>query len=498
MLQPRISPGTAFVPVGARVARFPTLAGDLEVDVAIVGAGVTGLGLARLLAGSGLGVAVLEGHRVGGGTTGSSTGQLTSLVDDGYVALESDFGVEAAKAVAALTVEAMDAVERWVREDEIFCSLRRVPAFLFAEAEKDQAELEKEAAAAARAGLGVRAIDPAEMPFAVRAAQRLENQIDFDPSAYVQGLAQRMPANVRVFEDTRVESIEDGEPLVVKTAHGTVRARWVVEARHVPGGMGMLHAKTAAYRSYVVAARAERPLRPGIYADLKVPYHYLREHEGLIVLGGEDHKAGQRPDDAHPFDALEAYLGERFGAFEVTARWSAELYAPVDGLPYIGPMHADSKHLVATGFDGDGLLFGTVAATLLSEHMLGRKHPHASLFDPSRTKVLASAKQFVKEQANVALHMVSDRIAGAPASADAIAPGCGGIVDLDGHRCAVYREATTGELHVRSATCPHAGGVVQWNPDSRTFDCPLHGGSFSPTGEVLAGPPGKNLDPPKT
>lgn len=497
MLQSRLPPGTAFVPVGSRVARFAPLAGDLDVDVAIVGAGITGLGIARLLGGSGLRVVVIEGHRVGGGTTGSSTGQLTSLVDDGYVALESDFGADAAKVVAGLTAEAMNALERWVREDEIFCGLRRVPAFLYAETEKDVAELEKEAAAAARAGLGVRPIDPAEMPFPVHAAQRLENQIDFDPSAYVQGLAQRLPANVQVLEGTRVESIEEGDPSVVKTPHGTVRARWVVEARHVPGGLGMLHAKTAPYRSYVVAARTERPLRPGIYADLKVPYHYLREHEGLVVLGGEDHKTGQRPDDARPFETLEAYLGERFGAFEVKARWTAELYAPVDGLPYIGPMRADSKHLVAAGFDGDGLLFGTVAAMLLSEHILGRPHPHASLFDPTRSKVLASAKQFVKEQANVALHMVSDRIASAPASADAIAPGCGGIVDLDGHRCAVYREATTGALHVRSATCPHAGGVVQWNPDSRTFDCPLHGGTFSPTGEVLGGPPGNDLDPPK-
>lgn len=497
MLRPRSTPRTAFVPVGSRVARFAPLAGDLEVDVAIVGGGITGLSIARLLGGSGLRVVVLEGHRVGGGTTGFSTGQLTSLVDDGYIALEKDFGADAAKAIAGLTTEAMNALERWVREDEIFCGLRRVPAFLYAESAEDEEELEQECAAAARAGLGVRAIDPAEMPFAVVAAQRLENQVDIDPSAYVQGLAQRLPANVRVLEGTRVESIEDGDPLQVKTALGTVRAGWVVEARHVPGGLGMLHAKTAPYRSYVLAARTERPLRPGIYADLKVPYHYLREHEGLVVLGGADHKTGQRPDDAHPFHELEAYLRERFGAHEIEARWTAELYAPVDGLPYIGPMHAGSKHLVATGFDGDGLLFGTVAAMLLSEHIVGRAHPQAALFDPKRSKILASAKQFVKEQANVALHMVSDRVASAPASADAIAPGCGGIVDLDGHRCAVYRDAITGALSVRSATCPHAGGVVQWNPDSRTFDCPLHGGTFSPEGELLGGPPGKDLDPPK-
>lgn len=483
---------TAFLPVGARAPRFAASAGDQTFDVLIVGAGITGLTTARLLGSAGMRVAVVEARRVGGGVTAYSTGQLTSLVDAGYVGLESDFGAEGARFVAEITAGALTTVEEIVRADGIRCDLRRVPTLQYAELAEHVRDLEKEAAAATRAGLTVRMVDAAEIPFPTLGALRLDNQLDLDASAYVQGLARGLPTNVTVFEDTRVTSIEDGEPLEVHTEQGILRARFVVSATHVPGGRNTLHTKTAAYRSYVISARVEGGLPPGIFVDGLDPYHYLRDHGGLVVLGGEDHKAGQRPDGAAPFDALEVYLRERFKVTEIVDRWTSELYAPVDGLPYIGPIADGSKHLVATGYDGDGLLFGTIAGKILSGHILDRPVAHAELFRPSRVNLTAAAPTFVKEQVNVAFHLVGDRVASAPTSAEGVAPGAGAIVDLEGTRCAVFRDES-GTVHVRSATCPHLGCVVQWNPEARTFDCPCHGGCFSPLGEVLGGPPASAL-----
>jgi len=57
----------------------------------------------------------------------------------------------------------------------------------------------------------------------------------------------------------------------------------------------------------------------------------------------------------------------------------------------------------------------------------------------------------------------------------------------------VYR-AEDGEVTVCSATCPHLGGVVRWNSEERSWDCPCHGSRFAPTGEVLNGPANDPLE----
>ena len=109
-------------------------------------------------------------------------------------------------------------------------------------------------------------------------------------------------------------------------------------------------------------------------------------------------------------------------------------------------------------------------------------------------KPLASAGRFVKEQANVAVRFVRDRVApqtGAP-TVDDVPNGEGRVVDVDGDRCAVYRDGA-GQLHVHSAVCSHAGCIVQWNAVADTWDCPCHGGCFTPHGGVIGGPPVRGL-----
>ena len=72
-------------------------------------------------------------------------------------------------------------------------------------------------------------------------------------------------------------------------------------------------------------------------------------------------------------------------------------------------------------------------------------------------------------------------------SADEIKAGDGAVVRRGLTKLAVYRD-DAGSLHVRSAVCPHLGGIVRWNPAERTWDCPCHGSRFMATGEVFHGP----------
>ncbi len=73
-------------------------------------------------------------------------------------------------------------------------------------------------------------------------------------------------------------------------------------------------------------------------------------------------------------------------------------------------------------------------------------------------------------------------------------PGDGGVIERNGEELAAFVDQR-GELHLMSARCPHLGCVVAWNPTDSTFDCPCHGSTFGPLGEVLDGPASKPLRP---
>jgi Rieske Fe-S protein len=150
---------------------------------------------------------------------------------------------------------------------------------------------------------------------------------------------------------------------------------------------------------------------------------------------------------------------------------------------------------VATGFLKWGMTGGTVAAMILADRIAGRDNPWAGLYDSSRIKPIASAKELVKENLNVAKRFFGDHLARPDVrSVDDLAPGEGGLVRDGTRKLAAYRD-DDGGLHVLSSVCTHLGCQVIWNPAERSWDCPCHGSRFHWDGSVLQGPAVTRLSP---
>jgi Rieske Fe-S protein len=216
-------------------------------------------------------------------------------------------------------------------------------------------------------------------------------------------------------------------------------------------------------------------------------------------VGGEDHKVGSGEDTEAAYRRLEEYAASRFGPASVACRWSGQIIEPVDGLPFLGLNPFASHVYVATGFAGNGITFGTCAASVVTELILGRSSPYTALYSPSRMKPIAGVGRYLSENVDFPRHLVVDRLTNMNATAaslDAVPPGEGRIVALNGHKYAVYR-APDGELHSLSPVCTHLGCDVRWNRAEASWDCPCHGSRFAPDGKVLNGPAVHDL-PPKT
>lgn len=481
---------------------YPPLQGDVHVDVAIIGAGITGLVLAHRLKEAGKRVAVIEMLEVGRGASGHTTAHLTAALDVDYRTLIRDFGEEGAREAAQRSMDAIAHLERLAQAPDIDARFQRVDGWRYTEDASEADDLREELEAARRVGLEVDWEQGGPLAH-MRGALRFHHQAHFHPVQMMLGLARLVHGDgSMIFERTRVGAVEDGQPCVLHTAHGVVRAEAVVHATHTPVGLVLpMHARIAPYMSYVIGARLTGPVPQDLYWDTMDPYHYLRPATlpggaEILLVGGEDHKTGQDPDPTARFEALERYTRERFPVESVDWRWGWEVFEPADGLPYIGHLGSHDNIYVGTGYSGTGMTFGTVAALDISDMILsGARALRPSSFRPQRFKPIAGGPDFLRENANVAWRYIRDRIEPvADGELSRLEPGEGRLLVLGGRKVAAWREPG-GAVHVLSPVCPHARGIVHWNAATRTWDCPLHGSRFFPSGELLAGPAHCGLSP---
>lgn len=484
----------------ALLPEFPALEQDLDTDVLVVGGGIAGVTAALVLARAGKQVALIEARRVGSGETGHTTAHLTEIIDTGYHALESKFGKEGAQLAAASSRAAIDRMEAFVDELAIECSFTRVPAYLFARNEQQRRELATELESLSRVVPHAAWAELFPLPLEIAGAVRIERQARIHPLKYLAGLVRAfVAAGGTVFESTRLLDVADGSPCRVPTPGSVITAKDVLVLTNSPvSSRFAFHTKIASYRTYALALRLRTAFPDALFWDMDSPYHYVRKQESplgsFVIVGGEDHKTGQREDSAASYEALGEWAATHFGPLEIEARWSGQVVEPADGLPFIGK-NADDEHVyTATGFSGNGMTFGTLAGLILADDLLGQKSPWAELYDSNRKKPLAQAREVLAENLNVASRMVTDRFAAsAIEDVDDLPRGEACLVRAHGKVLAVYRD-DAGQTHVRSAVCTHLGCIVRWNDAERSWDCPCHGSRFDVDGSILNGPATAPLD----
>jgi nitrite reductase/ring-hydroxylating ferredoxin subunit len=238
----------------------------------------------------------------------------------------------------------------------------------------------------------------------------------------------------------------------------------------------------------------------GLIYDMYDPYHYYRtqeiDGEKFLIVGGEDHKTAHEENTEACFRRLEAHTRNHFEVREIVYRWSSQYFEPVDGLPYIGHMPGQpGRILVATGYGGNGMTYGTVSALLLRDLVLGKENPYTKLFDPNRIELIAGFSNFVKENIDVLKQFVSAKLGSKEEllSVAGLAPGEGRLVKFEDHSVALYKDEA-GNLHAVNPVCTHMKCNVSWNNAERSWDCPCHGARYDIDGKVLTGPADRDLE----
>ncbi len=372
---------------------YPRLSEDVEVDVAIVGAGITGMTTAYLLKNAGFTVGVVEKHTVGGGTTGRTTGKVTSQHNIHYYDLQKHLGTAVAKTYGQANQTAIGQIEEIIAREALDCDWQRDDNYVYTADPGRLEQLRKEAEVSASLGLPASFVTETPLPFAVQGAVKFTDQAKINTQKYLLGLAKAVDGNGSyIFENSTAIGIREGNPGRVRTPGGRIFAKHIVIASSVPTLPLVARAYYSIHEypseSYIVAGQPQSPLSGMYISPDKDHYSILPVTAGgqaMLLVGGEGHLWGLRGNRKARFERLAGYAEKHFGVSSVSNRWSDRDYLAYDSVPLVGKLYPWSKRLyVGTAYKKWGLTNGTVAAMVLSDMICGNPNDWAAIFSPRR------------------------------------------------------------------------------------------------------------------
>lgn len=493
-----IAPWSEEVPAEAN---RPSLTKDLEVDVAIIGGGITGITSAYLLAKAGKRVAVLEKDRIGSGETAHTTAFLSYDLDTPLAELKATFKEKIAFKAWVSAGQTINRIEAIIKEEKIDCDFSRCPLYRYALNQEGYNFLRREYNLARRLGFLLK-LEYQQFGLPYHHYLKFGLSAKFQPLKYLSALTKRAEKyGALIFENTPVLTFRGNNPITIKTSNGFVKAQDLIFAIHQPIKKTFgINNRLVPAQTFVLAAQIPSGILPeALYHDTLDPYHYFRidKKSGFdrIILGGEDRIENQPTSDEDRFRKLENYLKQLLpkANYTITHRWSGQIFNPIDGLPLIGNMVGSKHRLIATGFAGDGLIFGTLSSFINTDIILGQKNPLIKIYEPRRfKKPFKFLGQIIKNMKKSIIDLIKGQ--GEDSFVKKIKPDSGEVFESRGKKIAIYKDSQ-GKVIKLSPICSHKGCIVNWNNQDKTWDCPCHGSRYDKEGKVIQGPAPRPLSP---
>lgn len=475
---------------------FEPLTKDLEVDVAIVGAGITGITTAYLLRRQGLKIALIESDSILSGTTEYTTAKITAQHGLIYHELIEHFGLEKAKLYYQAAMDAKTWIKDTIADNQITCGFSDEDAYIYTDDDKEIKHIKNETDAYQKMAIEGELVDKMPLEIPIKAALVMKNQAQFHPLHFLKHLVTAIHDDgINIYEQTTAVDIEFSEhPIITTKDNHQITCQHVVIATHYPfhDRSGLYFSRMYQERSYMLAITAKQKFPGGMYINAEQPTRTIRatmdEGEEVWLVGGERHKTGQDKSAIDHHEQLELFADQSFGIKAYKHRWSAQDITTMDKLPYIGPLTTNKPHaLVATGYRKWGMTSATVAAMILSDTIMKKANRYAALFSPDRFDFDPDVKNYLKMNADVAKHMLKGKLERTDDDLTGLENNQATIIREKGKRIGVYRDEN-GQLGRLDTTCPHLKCEVNWNPTEHSWDCPCHGSRFAIDGKVLEGP----------
>ncbi len=481
---------------------YPTLDKDLNVDVCIIGGGLTGLSCAYYLSKNNLSVCILEKDKIMEKTSGHTTAKITSQHGLIYKYLYDSYGKEYAKKYLNSNQQAITNIKNIIDSENIDCDFEFKNNYIYTTDTKCIKKIKDEVQVLKKLDFDARLLDKISLPISnVKSAIEFNHQAQFNPMKYAQGLCDCIiNKSGLIFEHSKVMDVDKkGTEYKIYANNNKVISKYVIIATRYPiiNFPGFHFLKMYSESSNLIAVETSANLFKGMYINCDVPTFSFRtaiyEGKNILLVGGMNHKTGAKIDLSNSYNILEKKALELYPDSKVLYKWNTHDSVSLDKIPYIGDFSSFYPNVfVATGFKKWGMTTSNVSANLITDKIIKKENPYEELYNPKRLRPIKNRKELrnmIKESSYSLLFNKIDLPAATPKDVE---PGDGKIVNDNGKKIGLYKDKTGKEFKV-IPKCRHLGCELSWNNLDETWDCPCHGSRYTYDGKLIYGPSKKNL-----
>lgn len=455
---------------------YPKVEKNINVDILIIGGGITGISTLYHLKDSGLKVALVEKNKIGMGVSSGTTGKLTFLQDLMLSKLENYHSYEIAKKYLRSQINAIYLVKSIIEKNNIECDLTKQTSYLFASKQDEINKIKYEKELLEKMGCKVKE----ELPSSVSSkyAIKVEDTYYFHPLKYIYELS-KLCKNIYEYSNvTELIKIKEGYKCICNNHE--ILANKVILTCHYPFFIKpfFFPIKGHLERSYLSASKTSNIKNESGINTLTSSTSY-RYHDNYFIYLRNSHNIAFKYDVNKNFNNLLEEL--KILNLYPDYLWTNKDIITNDYLPYIG--YIDDNLLIGTGYNTWGMTNGSLAGKVLSDLVLGKENEYQELFDPKRitastdlisisTDIFSSAKPYIDTKINKNKSFYSDNVL---------------FTKKDGKNIAIYIDEFN-KKHIVYNTCPHLKCSLIFNEIEKTWDCPCHASRFDIDGKCIEGP----------
>ncbi|MCM1053507.1 MAG: FAD-dependent oxidoreductase [Ruminococcus sp.] len=448
---------------------------DLDVDVLIIGGGITGVSCLYNLSQTNLNVVLLEQNKCGYGVTANSTAKISYLQEKMYMNIRK-YSEDKAFNYLKSQIYAKDKLKNIISEENIDCNLEEVKSYIFTNDEANIHYINEEYMFLKKAHVNVKRIKKLDVDIPIKLGLEVSDTFEFNPIKYINHFKNKFYSNI--YENSKVNSIDkEKDYYICKVGNFKVKAKYVIIATHY---LNFLKPLMMPINSYIeksfIGAKVVNDFKNISMINIDNPcislrYHREKDNNYLIYLNGS-YKTGDINDINDCFTKLE-------NKDNFLYEWSNHDIITNDYIPYIGSISDDKKIFMASGYNTWGFTNSTLAGEIITDIILNKDNPYIKLMSPNRginlSKVMRfpidvsnNIKSFIKSENSVNNNRVINK-------------------RIKGDKVLIYKD-DEGTQHIVYNRCPHLKCGIVFNEKEKTWDCLCHGSRFDIDGKCINGP----------
>lgn len=468
--------------INEKPRKIKKLENDKNVDVLIIGAGITGMTSAYFLQDKN--ICVVDANLIGHGVTLNSTAKINYFQQCIYTQISTSTNYNNAVKYLESQRDAIGYLKNIIEKENIDCHFKNVPSYVFANSEEEIYTLDKEVKFLKRNNINV--IEK-KLPIKTKSYKSyyVEDTYIFNPIEYLNGLYNILKnKNIEIYEETKIIKIEkENNKYLCYGEKYKITANKVILASHYPFFLipFIMPLRCSIEKSYIVVSKVKKDNNFTCISTSNPVFscRYYTDANNIYQISlAKSHDISSNQNDCYYFDRVREIFDLKYKDI-IMEYTNSDIITP-DHIPYIGEIKENLY--IGVGYNTWGMTNGVLAAKIISDNILGKKNVYTEVFTPNRINlqtilklpvyIFNNAKSFIGTKLVKNKKWYSKRVS---------------FYSKNGKSLACYKDEN-GVKHIIYNKCPHLGCSLIFNEIEKTWDCPCHSSRFDIDGRCIKGP----------